>query len=693
MKRVLSRRMAPKGYRYAVVLLVFGLPSLAAAAATAATATNESAVCGAGTLYDSANEACYCDASTACESSLLGSDDDLKTVHIAGILDTGNFHWADEIFNVTISLLNNRSDGFHDDIFLDETVTIEYELANDDCEETAATRAYWDLRRTTEGAPIHGIVGSRCSGASIAVARIASLEGVAQVSPISSSAILSNDEEFPYFSRLVSPSDHRGAVGSLIAMLRSFSFSRVSIIAADTQYGKDTMNEFRKAWSGDHFDENGALLWKGRVSYANTVSLLPSGDIDEESARQVLLGVPTEDPTVNSRVIVLISQEEQGFPILKLANEMGFQKDTIWTGIAWIARDSFIGTEWLPEYPGYLGMAPFRNQDAVVKEYIRLVREVQLSYGRQPWDGLDHYAMEYVADAIVTLVRALSNVPASQRRNGTAITNEIRQLTMNGVSGPVSFTENGDRADPLFSMYNYQKLPDGTFDWIEIGTSGTNASTTKFFVERGDICFAEVGCNLAEFPSDVYAIPKPKTPTWVYVVIPIILTLLLGLAFKYWRKSVNHKATMESMAAMQERMNELEKINDKIGDIDREVDDAIKKKDELILRRGSLLNRPDTWSNSNKVLVEVDPCDDQYWDVSDQLQKTMRTAHISKLWRVQNSSLWSYYSFHMHRLLKSKIETNESAAWHGTSSMDPSVVYNDRQDGFMMQYSERGFWG
>jgi len=79
--------------------------------------------------------------------------------------------------------------------------------------------------------------------------------------------------------------------------------------------------------------------------------------------------------------------------------------------------------------------------------------------------------------------------------------------------------------------------------------------------------------------------------------------------------------------------------------------------------------------------------------VTDRLQDTMSDAHVSKLWRIQNKSLWSYYSFHKDRLSMNGIDHNEQSVWHGTSNLDPAAIYNDRQDGFMMQFSSDGFWG
>jgi hypothetical protein len=39
------------------------------------------------------------------------------------------------------------------------------------------------------------------------------------------------------------------------------------------------------------------------------------------------------------------------------------------------------------------------------------------------------------------------------------------------------------------------------------------------------------------------------------------------------------------------------------------------------------------------------------------------------------------------------ITENEWHVWHGTSGLDPAMIYNDKQDGFMMQFASAGFWG
>merc|ERR1711906_96294 len=39
------------------------------------------------------------------------------------------------------------------------------------------------------------------------------------------------------------------------------------------------------------------------------------------------------------------------------------------------------------------------------------------------------------------------------------------------------------------------------------------------------------------------------------------------------------------------------------------------------------------------------------------------------------------------------IDKNEGSVWLGTTNLDPEVIYNDKQDGFMMQFSQKGYWG
>jgi len=275
-------------------------------------------------------------------------DDDgtaARIVDIAGIFDATSFEWGGEIFDFTLSLLNDRTDGWHDDVFasdVDEVVggvnatrqtRIRWHFGDSACDGTAAGKAYWRIRTDTlGGVPPLGIVGARCSSASVAIARISGLEGVPQISPSSTSALLSDKADFPYFSRTVAPDDATGQAGALASLLRYFGWDRVNIITTDTQYSRDLSTQFRG-------------IFEGEVKYSNAVALQQDGTVRLESVEQVLKGAPTDDPRVNSRVVLLLAHEEHAYPILQMAHETGYvHDDTVWVGpMAWVGRTDGVG--------------------------------------------------------------------------------------------------------------------------------------------------------------------------------------------------------------------------------------------------------------------------------------------------------------------------------------------------------------
>jgi hypothetical protein len=169
---------------------------------------------------------------------------------------------------------------------------------------------------------------------------------------------------------------------------------------------------------------------------------------------------------------------------------------------------------------------------------------------------------------------------------------------------------------------------------------------------------------------------------WVLVVIPFILTLLLYVIFRYYRIKRKKNRLKQSVLSFQQKMD----------GIDEKIEEAKEERERLLK---GMFSKPATWSDDadDKVLVEVSPNDDEYWTVGNRLRRDMPEAYISKLWRIQNRALWTFYTFHKDRFSINGIDHKETEVWHGTSHLDPDVIYNDRQDGFMMQFAQRGFWG
>lgn len=181
------------------------------------TASQEiSGICGRGTVYSNITAECVCG------TDIPQDDEDPNLITLAGIMDTTTYTWIPDIFDVTVGLLNAGVWNV-----LPPGIRLEYQLRNANCDETTAVRSYWDLRTINGGKPMDGIVGARCSGASMSLARMSGLEGVPQLSPASNSASLSDNEEFPFFSRLVAPNNENGEGKlSLYLSLRSYACGR-----------------------------------------------------------------------------------------------------------------------------------------------------------------------------------------------------------------------------------------------------------------------------------------------------------------------------------------------------------------------------------------------------------------------------------------------------------------------------------
>jgi len=375
----------------------------------------------------------------------------------------------------------------------------------------------------------------------------------------------SDKSEFPNFSRVVSPDDERGQVGALVATMDLFRWNRVTIINTETTYAKDLATSFRGAWHGE-------------VAYTATIETLPGGGIDEHSLVKILKAAPHNDTANNSRVVLLLAHKEHAFSILGLAKDF-FPRDTFWVGSeSWIGhKPDDLYDDWYPGSPGYLGVAPFRQSPGNSEIYSRFLdlgdsrlRPI-LSNGLR-WDSpwtLPDYAAEYMVDAIVAMVTALAATPIEFRNDGDAVTKKLRELDFEGLSGGVSFTSEGDREGPVFSIMNLQLVngPGGeSYEWIEVGTTKTHEGSARFGDEgiRG-VCFAGVGCGLDAAPDDSPPIPRDKVAIWAPVVIAV-LCLVFGTVF-WWYRSKTIRASRKAKAILAAKESELNDFKNSVVDM------------------------------------------------------------------------------------------------------------------------------
>ncbi len=347
----------------------------------------------------------------------------------------------------------------------------------------------------------------------------------------------SDKDQFSNLSRVVSPDDMRGQVGAIIQTMDLFDWNSAIIINTDTPYAKDLATSYRENWNGD-------------VPYVATVQLNNDGSIDENSVYRALKEAPHDDPANNSKVVILIAHSQHAFPILKMAKDI-FPKETFFMGPqAWVGRTPDGDTDWIRKVPGWLGVVPYRNRDRHYEKFIDLggdrLKPILDANGELP-----DYAAEYTVDSIIAMAVALARTPVNLRRDGARISKELRSLEFAGVSGFVSFTEEGDRKNPQFSILNYQQTDNG-YSWVDVGATGTNPGSARFGpggIQK--VCFAGVGCGKNSAPDDLPPIPPDPHEIWIPIVLPLLIAGF-GASFYMYRRKKNMASRLQKAKIAQQ---------------------------------------------------------------------------------------------------------------------------------------------
>ena len=616
----------------------------------------------------------------------------MTTARIAVVYDQ-DFDWAEDLVKYTMERITDPTDAFPNDdkirIFSSGAATIDWKFEYASCEPNNSPRAYWRILQqwnsdtssnttttaTATAAP-HGLIGARCSSASKELAVLSSVQQVPQISPASSSAALSDKKQFPYFSRPIGPDSAQGQAGALVALLRSFQWEHVGVVITDEQYSRDLANEFQDLWTDESVGDSTA---GGSIAYTYEISL-GNDKVNSTSVQKFLSDPRVTDRKSTSRGIVLIAREKHALTIVQQArvngDDTGFPSETIWIGTdAWAGRvpkdfQSNFEEEGSDQFePGYIGLTPYQNRRA--PDYVNFftrINEMAVADKGVPLfksGEVSDYSAATLVDSIVALTMALSRVPPNEWNNGTIVTARLRSLNFDGVSGPVAFTPQGDLLNPSFGILNTIRDPTtGAVNWNAVGTVQSRVAGDQWITNfTNGTCF-DAQCQLTSPPDDTYYVFP--LPIWAVAVIVVTALGFAALLIRYCRSSFRIRA----YTAM--------------------INTATEERDRLIQDRFQL---PDHWDEGRNGLVEVFPTKDEYWEVRGLLRKSMLDAHISHLWRVQNHSLWAYYSSHKDRWTLLGTDHKEERVWHGTSNVDPDVIYNDPQDGFIMQMAKYGWWG
>ena len=257
---------------------------------------------------------------------------------------------------------------------------------------------------------------------------------------------------------------------------------------------------------------------------------------------------------------------------------------------------------------------------------------------------------------------------------------EVATAANGGVSGRVEVDElTHDRKGSTFEIANLQ-----AGQWVTVGT----IDDLGVHMSGVDVVFPG-GHDQGSFVDH----EDPPLPGGVVATIVIMVLLMVAGAIGAY---LNHK---EQVYKREHAVELAEKEHQEALEAQRKALEEKKKK----------LHFPPEWEIDEgdgkpfEGLVEVAMESSEYWDVHERLTKPpdtafqtpnsdhkgMHDAWITKLFRIQNTDLYTYNDFQKQRLKKSasasglddKGEARQTVGWHGTGGFDAANIYNDRQDG------------
>jgi ABC-type branched-subunit amino acid transport system substrate-binding protein len=350
-------------------------------------------------------------------------------VYVGGLFD---YRITDhEHFTFAAQLINNKTDGFYDDLL--PNLTLQTTTRDSGCSANQATTKVWELS-TAWGEPLHGIIGARCSSASMGVATLTRLNEVPQISARSTNPGLSDTDAYSHFFRTCAPDDRQGP--ALQALVAGYGWSQVGIITTDLAYPIGVADEFVGGWNGT-------------VAARCAIPLNGTGNVLAQKVTECLEGFTALSPPHRPRAILLSAHFVNAAEILAQAVASEWQPDAIWIG-----TDGWTGQQ-LPSTINYqlLGVRPFANTAASeYQNYLQRWRAAGPS-GAADDEVLCGYCAETV-DAVVAMAMALTAAHATGATNaesmanidnGTLVLGFLANVSFDGVSGAIAFDEHGDR--------------------------------------------------------------------------------------------------------------------------------------------------------------------------------------------------------------------------------------------------------
>eukprot|EP01135_Chromosphaera_perkinsii_P002126 Nk52_evm60s217 gene=Nk52_evmTU60s217 len=380
-----------------------------------------------------------------------------------------------DAFLFAIKLLNDKSDGWWDDIAPDiEFVPV---VGASGCSTSIASKAAYTLSLHKPVA----VVGAACSGASIGATLLLSPFKINLLSYSSTSPTLSSESTYPFFSRVVVSDVVQGKV--LAKMFNSMGVKRVAVINEDRNYGNNIANVFMEEAA------KVGVTVESRVTFPVHDNAVNKTDLVNvltrlKSIQVTYFAVLVQFPVFNSMIPTFLEH-----------NVLDNKNYTI------VGPDSIISTdigsvETRAKLSGVLGLAPAFSGNAETDKFKTLwAAQDSNTYFDQDGDrtSLNLFTPSTV-DSMLAVARTVHSLHAKNSNlfDGELFRSEMRKQKFSGISGNIQFDSTGERVEQGYDLYYFRDTA-----WFKGGlwldSTGLVADWSKIYKPGGATSYGPDG--------------------------------------------------------------------------------------------------------------------------------------------------------------------------------------------------------
>jgi ABC-type branched-subunit amino acid transport system substrate-binding protein len=299
------------------------------------------------------------------------------------------------------------------------------------------------------------IVGALASGVTLAVTSVTVPAQIPLISPSSTSPALTELEDNDYVFRTCPSDALQGIVQAQLA--KNLGYKKVAIIYVNNAYGKGLANVFQKNFEGGERKVVASIPYEeNKPSYRGEVEQALAGDPDAIN----LIGYPVDGNKI------IIEALEEGYEGKFLFTD-GMKGEGVSPGPA-CQENAPCDEQYLN---GSFGTAPGALEVAAratfEKDYIAKFGPTGIPFRAEAYDAVIAIALaiqaagEASGPAIQAKLREVANPPGEeftygQLKEALAALKAGKDINWQGVSGPITWDENGDVMEGAFEIWTIQ---------------------------------------------------------------------------------------------------------------------------------------------------------------------------------------------------------------------------------------------